>query len=63
MTSLIAVLAIMLSSMGVPGFEHYVLDVDEKLPCSSSVDVPDDTPDVPMGPMAGPDGRKISNGF
>jgi len=63
MTSLIAALAIALSSMGIPGLEHYATDVDDRMPCSSSVDVPDDTPDIPMGPMAGPDTRKISNGF
>ncbi len=63
MTSLIAALAIALSSMGIPGFDHLAMEVNDPVPCSSSVDVPDDTPDIPMGPMAGPDTRKISNGF
>ncbi len=63
MTSIIAALAIVLSSMGVPGMEHFVPIVDTPVPCSSSVDVPDEGSDIPMGPMAGPDTRKISNGF
>ncbi len=63
MTSLIAALAIALSSMGIPGLEHYVTDVGDCMPCSATVDVPEETPDIPMGPMAGPDTRKISNGF
>jgi len=63
MTSLIAALAIALSSMGIPGLEHYVQDVDVRMPCSSAVDAPDENSDIPMGPMAGPNPRKISNGF
>jgi hypothetical protein len=63
MTGFIAALAIALSSMGIPGLEHYAFEITDPVPCSASVDVPDETPDVPMGPLAGPDTRKISNGF
>jgi hypothetical protein len=63
MTSIIAALAIVLSSLGVPGFEHYARDVTDPVPCSATVDVPEEGTDIPTGPMAGPDTRKISNGF
>ncbi len=63
MTSFIAALAIVLSSMGFPGLEHHVLlhDVTDPVPCSTSDVVTDNG--QPWEPAQTPDGRKISNGF
>jgi hypothetical protein len=63
MTSFIAALAIALSSLGIPGLERYAFEITDPVPCSSTVDVPEENPEIPMGPLAGPDTRKISNGF
>ena len=63
MTSIIAALAIVLSSMGVPGFDNYLPGVTDPATCSTTIEVPEEGTDIPTGPMAGPDTRKISNGF
>ncbi len=62
MTSLISALIIALSSMGYPGLELNTLDANDPVPCSA-VETPSEGNEVPWGPAAGPDSRKISNGF
>jgi hypothetical protein len=62
MTSFVSAILLFLSSMGVPGLDHQMVEPGEIHPCSE-VDTVPEPDEVPWSPPTGPDTRKISNGF